>query len=138
MSFQRKFLFLVFLAGIWKKLLPFLKSVRDHTFMTSTKIVQFLQNPPPPPSPSLIFLSARIGPNCAIRHRPWTSKLRLPATTTHPYPLWYSCSISIIFSRRLYHIPCPCNSELFITKNQFKLNSIFCSKTQASTPHLEC
>ena len=53
-------------------------------------------------------------------------------------PEFSVCPNIYIFSRSLHHIPCPCNSELFITKNQFKLKSIFCTKTQANTSHLEC
>ena len=68
----------------------------------------------------------------------WTLKLRLPNTPHHPDSLWYSCSILIIFSRPFHHLPCPRNSQHFTTKNQFKLNSLFCSKIQVNTSHLEC
>ena len=87
----------------------------------------------PPPAP---------GQDLTPSPRPWL-KLRLPTTPPHPKPLhphsfWYSCSISIIFSRRFHQIPCPCYSKLFTTKNQYKLNSIFWSNTQAKMSHLEC
>ena len=87
-------------------------------------------------SPSHLFLSVRMGLNCVSPPPPWTLKLRLPTTSPpSPHPLWYSYSISIIFIKRFHHIPCPCNSQLFTTKIQFKLNSIFCSKIQANTSH---
>ena len=72
---------------------------------------------PPPP-----FLTVRMGPNWARPPLPWSSKLRLPPTPLRPHThsLWYSCSKSIKFSRRFPHILCPCNSQLFITKNQFE------------------
>ena len=89
------------------------------------------------PHPSPFFLSGQMGLNRGRPHCPWTSKLRLPTTST-PILFGNSCSILIIFSRCLHHIPCPCNSQLFTIKNRFKLNSTFCSKTQANTSHLEC
>ena len=72
---------------------------------------------PPPP-----FLTVRMGPNWARPPLHWSSKLRLPPTPLRPHThsLWYSCSKSIKFSRRFPHILCPCNSQLFITKNQFE------------------
>ena len=87
--------------------------IRDHTFMTSMKNVQFLHTPPSP-----LFLSVLMGPDWTRCPHPWTSKLRLPTNPPPPtpHPLWYSCSISIIFSRRFNHIACPCNSHLFTTK----------------------
>ena len=107
---------------------------RDHTFMTSMKNVQVLHPLPPPP-----IFSVRMGPNWARLPRPWTSQLRLPTPFPQSHLLWYSCSILIIFSRRFHHIPCPCNSQLLLTtKNQLEFNSVFCSKTQADTSHLEC
>ena len=98
-----------------------MKSVRDHTFMTSMKNAQFLH------SSSLLFLSIRMGPNRARPRLRWTSK----QATNQPHkshPLWYSYSLLIIFSRCFHQIPCPCNSQLFLTKNQFKFNLIFCDK----------
>ena len=82
---------------------------------------------------SPLFLPVRMGPNWARLPplpRLWTLNLRLPPTPTPPHPhlLWYSCSISIIFSRRFHHIPCPYNSKLFSTKNQFNIKLIiWCS-----------
>ena len=109
-------------------------AIWDHKFMTSVKTVQFLH-------PLLPFF---ICPNGSELNKtpppqpPWTSKRRYQLPPPHLNPLWYSCSISIISSRRFHHIPCPCYSQLFTTKNQFKLNSIFSSKTQANMSHLEC
>ena len=87
-----------------------------------------------PPSP---FLSVWMGPNWAKAPLSWTSKLRL-STTPHPHPPWYSGNISIIFNKRFHHMQSSCNSQLFTTKNQFKLNLIFCSKTQTNTSYLGC
>ena len=87
---------------------------------------------------SSLFLSVWMDPNWVrLHHHPWKSQLRLPTSLTpHSHLLWYFCSISIIFSRRFHHTPCSCNWQLFTTKNQFKLNSIFCCKTQAKKSHL--
>ena len=102
---------------------------RDHTFMTSMKNVQFLHSLP-------LFLSVRMGPIWGSP-RPWTLKLREPTSLPIPIPFGilaayrlYLVDVSII-----YHACAAYNSA---TKNQFKLNSIFCSKTQANTSHLEC
>ena len=95
------------------------------------KNVQFL-HPPLPHRPPIFYQSewVRIGQEHPYL-RPWTSKFRLSTTSPpYPHPLWYSCCISIIFSRLFHHIPSPCNSQLFTTKNQFKLNPIFYSKTK--------
>ena len=88
-------------------------------------------------TPSPFFLSVRMGPNWARRRNlgPGRWNLGYHPPSLHPHPLWYCCSISIILSRHFHHIPGQYNSQPFTTKNQFKLNSIFCSKTQAS--HLE-
>ena len=104
--------------------------------MTSMKNVQFLH---PLPLFSVCPNGTELGKTSKLRS--WTLKLRLPTTIPPPlpppHPLWYSCSISIILSRHFHHIPGQCNSQPFTTKNQFKLNSIFCNKTQANTSHLE-
>ena len=76
----------------------------------------------PPPPPPFFCLSewVQIGQDHPL---PWTSKLRLPTTPNlRPHLLWYSCSISITFSRRSHHITCPYYSQIFRTKTQFKLN----------------
>ena len=52
--------------------------LRDHTFMTSKKNVQFLH-------PLPLFLSVRMGLNWASTPHPWTSKLSLK-TTPSPAP----------------------------------------------------
>ena len=95
------------------------------------KNVQFLH-----PLPPFFCLSEWVG----IGKHPLPLDIKTYATKHphHPDPLWYSCSILIIFSRPFHHIPCPRNSQHFTTKNQFKLNSIFCSKIQVNTSHLEC
>ena len=125
-------------------------SFRDHKFMISMKNVQFLHTPPSP-----LFLFVRMDPNwerpppTRLWARPpplppapgWNLGYQRPPPPPQPpspHSFWYSCSISIIFSRRFHQIPCPCYSKLFTTKNQYKVNSIFWSNTQAKMSHLEC
>ena len=55
----------------------------------------------------------------------------------------FMTSFGILAAYRLYLVDVSiiyhaCAAHNSATKNQFKLNSIFCSKTQANTSHLEC
>ena len=76
--------------------------------MTSMKNVQFLH-----PHPSPLFLSVRMSLNYPAPPSPGHQNLGYQPPP-YPHSLWYSCSISIVFSRSFHQI--PCNSQLFTKK----------------------
>ena len=128
--------------------------VRDHNFMTSMKNVQCLQ-------PSFPFFCLSKWVQIGQAPHPWTSKLRLP-TTPNPIPFgilaaywlylvdvsitYYVCATHNSLQRKInltlsWRRPLSYRWFLYDSGHcheRVKLNSVFHSKTQANSSHLEC